>query len=419
MRRSRAAAVHQTGDRVLSQSRRILATCGLHGAANFHVSDAASGGIAQIKPEKDTERVVVRTPPIRLTPGCFPRVSIVYLPSGETEKYAAGAWNADGVKGEVVVDVEFDNGGTVTERRVVPLEGSVLANGSQPTGAGAAWAALRTYHGPPIVPADFALPANVADWTQNAVTATITISYVGSPRVIDLCVYEMPVELGVDLSAGGWIAPMHSTSNGDPLAGFPAGMPAPQTKRSASDPGFGSEALVDAAARMCQELGPVLFMATAWDEGGQDVAQPETDYASISTTALLEIVSGSSANWSTSRDGWSIASGANARRVQDSETVKVLRDVTNVVPVRCYIYGAMSTAVGSPTAKVRFESQTYSISEVAVSAGTSYAWHSAPGYLRCGLGAQDPVHLQVRAQCSAVGVSFRWRYVAVVYDGSI
>lgn len=416
MRRARASAVHAQGDRVLSHGRRILVSVGLHGAGGWHIPDTAGGEEFREYPTDDDERVVARLPPIRLTPGHFLRAVVIANPSGQTQSDTTGdaeiTYPNTGPSGRVRIAATYNNGSdeTVTQDLVIPASGA--ENAAQPSGPGAAWSQLHRVFSPLLLPADMTKIANLAAWSDG-VTVELTVSYVGSPRVLDLVVYEEPFALAYDLSSEGWVAPMHAAGDGGNLGALKG--PVPVTKRGASDPGGGAEIVCDSAARLCQELGPVLFHATAWDEGSQSVTASETAYRSVSGTTLSSLMDATTTAWSASTAGWSPASGANAPRVQDM----ALKSQDRVIPVRCYVYGAMSTASGSPTATVRFETADYSMAEIAVPSGTSYAWHEAPGHLRVGLGAQDPGVFQVRGRTSTLFASFRWRYIVVVYDPTI
>lgn len=410
MRRSRASSVHATGDRVLSHGRRVLLQVGLHGADEWHVSDNAVGGVLA-HPHPDTERVVARLPGITLTPGCFPRLIVAACPSGMTA--TAGPVTAQGAKGIVRLACSFDNGiDSPTTTTSIAIPGSTEANAAQPSGAAGAWSHLYRRRSPLITPANLASLANLAAWSE-AVTCSMTLSYVGGPRAVDVTVVEEPFAYARDVSAGGWLIPLHANQQGANLGQLPG--PWPVVERSASDAGAGAEVLTDSARRLSQEIGPVLWSATTWNESGGDFTSTEAPARSAVGTAWTELLSASTAAYDADAAGWSLSSGANARRVQESEPTVVLRDKTNAVPVRCYVYGRMSTA--GPTARVRFESSAESIAEVAVPAGTSWAWRDAPGTLRCGLGAQDPTVGQVRATTSDAAASFEWRYLLVTFAG--
>lgn len=410
MDRARASAVHATGDRVLGHGRRIILRAGLHGADAWHVSDAAVGGMTLAHPDPDTARVVARSPEFRLTPGHFLRLVAIVNPAGMTSKLVDLLPAETGAKGYIRVACSWDNGlSTESSTLDIPTPTSQETNAAQPAGAGAAWMQLSRIQSVRIKPpVNLLVPANLAAWCDG-VDVTVTLSYVGSPRVVDVVVFEEPFALAYDISAGDWAAPMHADPNGGNLGQLPGAWPV--IVRSATDDGHGGEFLLDAARRHAQDLGPVLFAATTWAEGSQDFAEAEAEARSVTGTSWEELVSGSASAFDADDDGWSVSSGANARRVRDSEETVVLRDATNVVGVRAFIYAAMSDA--GATGTVRFESGPESIAEISVT-GTAWAWHEATGHLRCGLGAQDPTVLQVRAKTDDPAESISWRYLLLV-----
>ncbi|MCY0995096.1 hypothetical protein OV203_48670, partial [Nannocystis sp. ILAH1] len=321
-----------------------------------------------------------------------------------------GGFESGGPKGVVRVAATYDNGSSKTVTRDLSIPGSETPNAAQPAGAGAAWAQLHRRRSSLLLPADLTAPANLAAWCDVA-TVALTVSYVGSPRAVDVVVFEEPLALAYDLAAGDWAVPMHAAANGGDL-GQLAG-PVPVTRRSASDPGGGAEVMCDAAARLCQELGPVLLFVSAYDEGNQPISATETDAKLLTGTGFRDFLTTATASFDATKPGWSASSGANARRVQDSEEHAVLRDHDNVVPIRCYIYASLS---GASTGIARIETAGHSAAEIRVT-GTSYAWFSAPGHLRCGLGAQDRTALQVKGRTTTPGVSLRWRYLMVAFEG--
>ena len=409
MRKSRASSVHATGDRVLSHGRRVLLQVGLNGADDWHVSDNAVGMTLE-HPSPTAERVVARLPGITLTPGHFPRMYLIANPAGMTA--TAGPVTAQGAKGLVRLACSFDNGiDSPTITKTIATPGSAEANGARPSGPGAAWTNLHRLRTTIIEPVSLTLP-NLAAWSEG-VTCSMVLSYIGSPRAIDIVVVEEPYQYARDISAGDWIAPLHSNAYGD-NAGQLAGA-WPVTRRSAADAGGGVEVLTDAARRVSQEVGPVLWSATTWDEAAGDFSSTEAAGRGVTSTNWIELTADTTTAYDAAEAGWSLSAGANARRVQDCATARVLRDRTNVVPVRAYVYGRMTTA--GPTARVRFESGAESVAEVAIPAGTSWAWRDAPGHLRCGLGPQDPAVGQVRAKVSGAGATFEWRYMLVLYEG--
>lgn len=407
MRKSRASSVHATGDRVLSHGRRVLLHVGLHGSDEWHVSDDPVGGVLA-HPHPTNARIVARLPAVTLTPGCFVRLIVAASPSGMT---ATSGPTAEGASGAVRLSCAWDNGlSTPTTTTSITIPPSTEPDGAQPSGPGGAWSHMHRRRSPLITPANLASIANLAAWSEG-VTVSMTLSFVGSPRAVDVVVVEEPFAYARDVSSGVWAIPLHADGSGANLGQLPGTWPV--IARSAADVGAGAEVLTDAARRLSQKIGPVLWSHTAWAESEGDFSSSEVVARTITATTWTELVSPPAAIYDADAAGWSLSAGANARRVQESEATAVLRDNTNAVPIRCYVYGRMTTA--GPTARVRFESGEESVAEVAISAGTSFAWHSAPGTLRCGLGAQDPSVGQVRAKVSSG--TFEWRYLVVVFEG--
>lgn len=340
---------------------------------------------------------------------------VAALPSGKTcQPDGLGGFEDGGATGSVKIEVLFDNGtSTETITKEIGIDGSKLPNGSQPTSEGSGWAALSRHRTDPIYPADFKNVLNLADWCDG-VTATITVSYIGSPRVVSLVVHEEPFGLAYDAATDNWIAPMHSGAGGESLGDLQGGFPF--TKFGASDNAGGVLAVTQAAKRLCQETGPVVWYWSAWQEGNQNVTDTETAPRTSNTSAPgVQLTEASTtANYGTTRPLISTAACVNASRVQDSEATVVLRGKEYVIPVRCWVYAKMS--VGGVSANVRFITNTVgNIVNLPIAAGTSYAWHSARGYLRTGLGPQN--HTGILCNVSVDGVAtVSVRYLMITYE---
>jgi hypothetical protein len=415
MRRDRASAIHAAGDRVPEHGRRILCQVGLHGADGWHIPDTEGGDPAQIYPSMGVARVVARTPALKLTPGHFCKVLLLANPSGQTEATALdgmGNHPHEGPQGRVQVTATYTNsGGSEVVTRAINIVQSGEQYHAQPSGDAGAWIQLRRYMSSHMLPADMSLVANLDAWTNESVTVTIVVAYVGSPRIIDLTVSEWPLGVAADRSVGDWIMPLHAGHNGSDLGQL--GGNVPKIRRAAADYGGGGEIVVDAAARQIQEFGPLLLFVTAFSEGTQNVTDTETSERTVTGTTYTNIWTASTTAFSSTFQGWSASSGANGRRVQDSEASVVLRDVDNVIPVKVWIYARMTAGVVTGTYRV--QTAPYSWVEVAVTAGTSYAWHSALGHIRVGLGAQDAAPIEIFAKGSTALAVTAWRYVAIEY----
>lgn len=409
MRADRAASIFTAGDRVLAHGRRVLLSTGLGGAGKWHVSDSAPEDPA-IHPAASVSRVAARLPGVPLTPGHFLVLQVVAGPSGQTAIVVGDVIYPTGVVGAVELEAVYQNaGGTSTITKRLDIPGSQEANGAQPSTAGAAWGRLYRRRSAMLMPADLALPGNLASWSEG-VTVSLTLSIIGAPRVIHAIVYEVPFAYAGDITAGDWILPLHSDGAGGGLPGLKGARPV--ERRLAGDAGGGTEILADSARRL-REVGPVLWYASTWCESSQGYTATESTARTVTGTTARELLEDTSTPWSEAAAGASLASGANARRVEDSEAVAVFGDRDNAVPVECWIYCRMSAA--GPTATVTFAAADYSVAILDVPAGTAWAWRSVGGHLRCGLGAQDPTTCQVFAAASAGGAVFEWRYAAITF----
>lgn len=399
-------------DAMHTQTRRVMLQVGLHGAENWQIGDTPVAEGVQLRPTRALKRYVGRSPALRLTPGCFLRMTLVALPSGLTMVLdGEGTWVEDGPFGEVGIEVKYRNAGgeeSVATATLTPVL-SAAANGAQPQGPAAAFGALQRLRTlllkPPVV---IDVPG-IEAWCDG-VTAEIAVYYRGGPRVLDLVVHEEPYMFAADTEGELWAQPMLTDGSGQSLAGLPSDFPVYQAK--IGEVGGGTYVLADAALRQ-RELGPLLWCYTGRieSEAGLNDAEVAADTFAVSSF-FAELVSGV-AGYRVDRPGVSVSCGANARVQAFSHHTHVLRDADNVVPVRCWILGKMAMTTPTPSARIRFAAADYSIAEVVVS-GTEYAWYSATGHLRCGLGPGDDTVLQLLGRVTA-GATLSWRAAFVEY----
>lgn len=396
-------------DALLGHGRRILARVGLHGDSAWQVPDTAPAVLSQTHPERGVQRTVAQVPPIKLTPGHFLRAVLLSLPAGQTsaEDGVSFPWKAGGCEGSVDASITFDNGvdtDVVEVSMLVPP--STEDDGAQPQGAGAAWEALYAMRSALLMPAVVVDDASLAEWCEE-VTAEITIFYESSPRVVDFVIYEEPYRYAIDNGTSRWAAPLNTTGDGKLLKKLPSGYPVEQAVAGVY--GGGLLMLADAVERQ-RRIGPTLWYHTVWQEGFAPVDSLAPTALTTSATAFTELLAGE-AGFDPDGDGVSVSSGANGRVFESSHDELVLRDDDNVVAVRCRIWAKVSNVAATGT--VRFQTAEWSVVDVTVT-GTSYAWHTATGHLRCGLGPQDPTILQLLGKVTAT-YTLSWLYVAVEF----
>lgn len=400
-------------DALMGHGRRILARVGLQGCDAWMVPDTAPDLDLQTHPRRGVQREVARVPAVKLTPGHFLRAMVLAVPSGQTSTPdgMSHPWKPGGREGIVDVEVTFyniiDDPEDVAVSVIIPP--STEANGAQPQGPSAAWGDLFFVRSGLLKPAAIVDDATLAAWSEN-VTAEITIYYRSSPRVIEALVYEEPYVYAASTADTLWAAPCHSTSEGEPLKKLPAAYPVEQAIAGIN--GGGTLALCGAAERQRRSIGPMLWSHTVYRESFAPIAAVVPAESVITATIRQELISSTySFAFAAAEEGASLASGANGRVFETSHDQLVLRDKDNVVSVRCWVYAKVDNIAAEGV--VEFLTAAWSAVAVAVT-GTSWAWHSMTGHLRCGLGPQDPSVLQVFGSVS-FGDTLSWRYLAIEY----
>ena len=408
-KRSRVLSAFRDADDLLGNGRRVLGRVGLHGEEKHQIVSTTTTSASQTYPLKATSRVALRWKGL-LTPGHWPAVSAIVVPSGATQRFAAPNWTLDAVVGWIDVTVAFTGPASETVTNTFTLPASGEANGGEGAAVGWAWAAMRRLGPSVLAPAGALQNASTARTWSEGVTAEITIAYRGGVRCVDLVVQELPFfyarSLGVDASST-YIAPLAVGGDGQSPATYPSTYPIEAT--SGTDPTFGAELLADVVDRQHSRLGPVLAAWSGWRESG---AVTLTEAQGVTTTSLtfVNLIDTTITAWAAASPGWSLASGGQAQQYASSEPRRITRDKDACVPVRCWVYGART---GSGTSSVRFTSSGFSVAEVSITSSTS-AWWSATGHLRCGLGPEDTSVLQILGRLAAAG-TLTVRHIVVEY----
>jgi len=400
-------------DTLHGASCRVLLEAGLRGGDQFLVlSGDDPTDTVRIYPDKDTPRVVGRAYQIPLTPGHFVGLDVVALPSGPTQ-YTPGpsSFLPDGAGGRVEMAVTYTNSDaqTVTVTVGVDLEASIEVFAAEPA---AAWASL-------IEKSATAIPAGPLQpsaawwerWTRGEdVLVDIVVSYIGSPRVVDLVVVERPHQIFVDTTSDRWPSAIYSQVG--PLDNPPSDYPIQQV--AAADPAGGTESIRRALSSHGRELGPCLFgwscatehTATlddwvSYDTGtGDDEAPPDSATGTTETLVGTDL-SGATAN----HPAW--IAGHYARQVDHGDDF--LDGRVGVLPVWVAAYCRVSGGTG-----------TYRLvtvegwSEITwTTASTSWAWVVTPGWLELGTGPEDAPPVRIHRSNDDVSEDAEIRYAGV------
>lgn len=379
-------------DTLLASGGRVLFHTGLMGGDFFLVKSGNDpAGASPLYPDKSTSRIVARQEGISITPGSFPWLEVVALPSGPQQDFAGSAYVKDGAGGVIDLEIEYLNGDaeTTTVNATVSLEASQQENNAEPP---ASYFSLlvREADGKPQIFAQIA-DAWWHRWTRGLdVTVNLTLRYRGSPRPLDVVVVERPLLVVTESTDDRWPTAMYSF--GLPLAQGPSPYPIQQT--AAADPALGTASIRRALYGHGRLLGPCLAWWSAATEhvntlaewvsyhsGSGDDEAPAWVNSGGTTPALL----GSDGLTSVSANNFGWRLGHYARQAGHGDDF--LDGRTGVLPVEVSAWMKVSGG-GSGIVEVRTDETGWG-SIYLTTASTSYVEVRVTGWLEVGTGPED------------------------------
>lgn len=416
---SPAVAVMRAQDKVSATSRRIALSSGLRGDIEWRVPNGDAQSAVRTHPDRTTWAVVARGR-IEVTPGTFYRLSGAFVPSGETQTTATSGtppeYQPDGRFAEVRVTVVWTDRSAATEttERTIFLVGSTLEFGREDTSAGGLWRTLRNFSIDQIIPPDVLIdPAELHRFSQH-VTATITVEVRGSPRIVDLALYESPVAVAFDTAdpSDRWTSHTYATGSPDLAGVLPTHA---RAETSAANPTGGTLQILATARAQALRLGPALIDWTAYSE--EDASYGTTIIPRTTSndgTTFESVTNASQTVYSASLPGWSVSCGGYARRWASCAPL-VLRDRIACIPVLVRAYGRGVTA---GTSTVRVQTARHSYVDLVMPVAGSASWHSAVGWLSVGISPDQPSIAQAFVNHSGAVGSLELHALKVYYCGA-
>jgi hypothetical protein len=384
---------------------RVLGRYSLDGATSWLVpdgDDTTSG--SRIYPDATTPRVVLRLHKIELSPGSLVRLDVVAAPSGPTQRDEGGAFVLDSLLGRVraVVTYRAPDGSTADATAQVLLPPSQEQHGGEPQSVIGSLFAISALAlpGPLVDDAE-----TWADWTSVGVSVDVRLELLGSPRIVDVALVEHAFAVTVD-TADAWPSAMYVDDSGQPLEQPPSEWP--QTQASASDKGFGVEALAEAIAAHGDLLGgPVIWWSSATEH-----VDTLADWL-VANEAPPFVVTGTTAEHLSTGlpeqdelPAWTTGSHA-AALVQSGDAALVRR--TAVVPVWIAAYMRVTSGGTGYTVVKTSDWDSYELSTTS----PAFDWVRVPGWLEVGANPEDDRPLRVFPRASAGGLDCDVRYVAI------
>jgi len=409
MRGDRAYAVYRAQDKIISPSRRLLMAFGLRGTYNgtganngWAVPSTDPDAATNTHPDRDTYRTAADGR-FNITPGCFARAWIRYVPSGQTQEFiGSGDYDPDGALGVVRMSMTWGDadGNTETDDYELTLDASQLQYAGSPSNDGGSWNAVRRIRGPLMYPDGILTSqATARKWSRPPIWGQCQIQYRGGCRVISAVICEYPWEFTIEADdpADEWV--LHNYGTGvNPR--YPVELVTPGTD---GDPRRGSHHTLDVHHAQAQRLGPQLFHWAAYSEGTVDVtASDGRDAQSTTSATFVNLMDSNLTEWDADYPGWAISCGGYARNRDLNGDRIVLRNQDASVPVRVWV----RYTSGAAGAVLRLQTEFFSMVDVDLPNDTD-AWTTQVGHLRCGINPEDPSNCQAlfRSKASGEGTS--------------
>ncbi len=436
-------SVHQQmkqQDRLWASGRRVILQWGLFGAKQWAWPTAVDPNQTPLTdpthPDTVTPYVVARAENVDITPGCHLDLWVWAIPSGETQVHdGSSGFDPGGAMGRVEVAVTWTNEDAATETRtyVLDLKGSDEALGNEPQGAGEAWwHAFRATRlcAPDGIHIDQALAAK---WSTPGTEVDITVSHVGSPRIISGVLWERPRSIARDFTKSNWTFQGYGEDDQDYVS-YPHQYPVQKASDVASgNPTEGMQHLIEVTQEVAKQHGPTLFYWSSYNDGGDGAAVPDpqdvydtTSHGTNNPNATGDNewpgITGTDSSFvnpfdtsitafaETAAPSMSIGSGGYGRRYKWSGK-PFLADKTGVVPVR--VQARMKSGSGG-TVTLRVMTAAHSYVDLTT---TSTTWTTVEAWalLECGRNPEDGLPVQLLVKGGGGGDSWNLRMVRGQY----
>lgn len=374
-KQNRFHAVHRGVDKITAMGRRIVLTQCAAGSDTWQAdSSTVSATLNRLVAQGRHD----------LAPGNVLALSVLHLPSGDS---SSGA----GPLGEVQLDITWtDADGSSTARTyVLPL-----VNG--PDQLDEPWGGIKVRRIPKIEPATLSATDTLRDWSRHT-HCEITASYNGNPRILDVCVHEIPAELALeeDDADDYWVSSFFHNPTPE---GTGPGLQYPIQRFSETTPDgnrlWGTYSLMDAVNAQAVRLGPQLVSWSGHSNEGDSNTNSDDAYqlfdASLSNWARVGDGATETVPTTLTADdqyGWSFSSGAYGKPV--SENPDASMGNTGSIPVRVYALISADDPAFTENFALRIYTAPYSYVEITGTAGVSKGWHTCYGHLKCGKGPGD------------------------------
>ncbi len=392
-------AVMRGQDRLVATSRRVL--------GEIHVGQSTSewrhgGGGNTPAPGGN---VVMGHMRFRLTPGCFPRVAILHLPSGGVGGISTDD-SVEGREGTIRIASTWvpNTGSTLNATEDISLALASDVDGGISNSAGRSWQELQLTERAILPPVDLTDESALNSFSVGQ-DVTLEIRQIGAPRVVDLVVFEEPYGVSFEADDPNWTSHVYAQGLPDSTSGAAGQRPMVRRSETSPDgnPRGGGRHTLDVSWSQGELLGPTLISWTAYEEADQGVQQDaQGPGLAVATSTFTSLMDGVSTAYNADAPGWSVSVGGHGRLWRGNSAHALgSADVACSVPVRVRAYlvsGANYGVPGSGGSILRLHTNEWSFVELRQAAETE-GWVEAYGHLLVGLNGDDFVVAQIFATC--------------------
>ena len=403
-------------DNTLTPGRRVLLEHGMRGDPFHQVTEIdidegdalTTGSFPHFT--ADFERVVAEVSDVPRTPGQVLRIEARCIPSGPTREIVTGVGpeiSLTGDTGIVRLKAIWDDG-TATVTIVTELQfdaaPSDFAHGLDLSGMGFV---QLTQQGTLNFPTDMLFdPSEVTRWTQADIKVSLTLSYKGAVRPVDVVVYETPFKIGRD--DGSPAGPAHIYQENEiVINAFPSEYAIEGA--SSGDVRMGAQHTLNVSKASQFQIGPAILSHSSHTGSIRDDSGDPVPFEITSTTGFAPLDVGAPLGGGVEPPSFDMGVGSFGRRFIDSDPTETASN-TGVCKVLVAVHWK-KTGANDPT--LRILSAAHSYIDLTTSSA-SYVWTLKVGHLECGQTVLDEQQVEVLGLAGAASTA-QVRYVQIYY----
>lgn len=349
-------------DRLAASSRRILMWGGLQGGDGWLVPDAEDVSNPKT-PDAETPYTVAGPLTFELNPGCILAMRALWWPATYTSYYDGSVYGIAGAAGTIRTDITWTSGdtGSTTSEHFIETHVSP-GDGVAPPATYDGWGEIREGW-IAMAPDGWAVDKAVTEkYGYPGTTAQVEVQFLGSPRIIYWCVYELPHEIVREFADAQGAYHGFTDAQGHPLESPPSQWPVTELDATNDDSG-GSLATLEATEQFATATrgggiywraggGHTTTVADVVSLGPSGTGSDEYPPDSITSSTFGNILKNSDTEWASTAPGFGASQIAYCAGYDASQ-------ITGTRAVRCKVSVRWKVSAGTGTLRVQTAPHSY------------------------------------------------------------